>query len=111
MCAHSVRIIIVHLNRIPLQRAGEESLANLDNLYHKSQGDTPTAEWRLNMQRVMHNNAGVYRSGKFLKDGCDQISKLAVDMEKNLKVHNNHCTCIAYCCIHVYIPTLYGGHV
>ncbi|XP_064383091.1 succinate dehydrogenase [ubiquinone] flavoprotein subunit, mitochondrial-like isoform X2 [Halichondria panicea] len=70
------------------ERAGEESLANLDNLYHKSQGDTPTAEWRLNMQRVMHNNAGVYRSGKFLKDGCDQISKLAVDMEKNLKLYD-----------------------
>ncbi len=41
------------------------------------------------MQRVMHNNAGVYRNGKFLKDGCDQISKLAADMEKNLKVHDH----------------------
>ncbi len=39
------------------------------------------------MQRVMHNNAGVYRSGKFLKDGCDQMSQLADDMEKNLKVY------------------------
>ena len=41
------------------------------------------------MQRVMHNNAGVYRNGKFLKNGCDQISKLAADMETNLKVHDH----------------------
>ena len=61
-------------------------MANLDKLYNESNGDTSTAEWRLKMQRVMHNNAGVYRTGEFLKDGCNQISQLAVDMEKNLKV-------------------------
>ena len=34
------------------QSAGESSIANLDRLYHSSDGETHTAELRLNMQRV-----------------------------------------------------------
>ena len=75
-----------------MQSAGEQSLANLDRLYHHSEGDTHTADWRLKMQRVMHNNAGVYRSGQFLKEGCTKITQLAADMEENLKV----CVVLAY---------------
>ena len=76
-----------------MQNAGEQSLANLDRLYHHSKGDTHTADWRLNMQRVMHNNAGVYRNGQFLKEGCAQIRQLAADMEKNLMV------CVVFLCV------------
>ena len=34
------------------QNAGENSIANLDHLYHTSNGETHTAELRLRMQRV-----------------------------------------------------------
>ena len=34
------------------QNAGEESIANLDKLYHRSDGEAHTAELRLNMQKV-----------------------------------------------------------
>lgn len=34
------------------QHAGEASIANLDRLYHTSDGETHTAELRLRMQKV-----------------------------------------------------------
>ena len=71
------------------QNAGEESVANLDYLYNDCKSGSPTAEWRLDLQRVMHNNAGVYRKQELLAEGChklDQLAQLALEMKENLKV-------------------------
>ncbi|XP_060081038.1 succinate dehydrogenase [ubiquinone] flavoprotein subunit, mitochondrial-like [Ylistrum balloti] len=60
--------------------AGEESIANLDKLRHAN-GSTPTADLRLKMQKVMQNNAAVFRDGPILKEGVDKMNDLYDQME------------------------------
>lgn len=48
--------------------AGAQSVANLDKLRH-AKGSTNTAAIRLEMQKVMQNNAAVYRTSKTLQEG------------------------------------------
>jgi len=50
--------------------AGEKSVANLDKIRY-SNGSTTTAEIRNEMQRIMQNNAAVFRTGDVLKEGVD----------------------------------------
>ncbi|WP_028770211.1 succinate dehydrogenase flavoprotein subunit [Silanimonas lenta] len=50
----------------------DKSLANLDRLRH-AKGSTPTAEIRLNMQRIMQNDAAVFRTGESLQAGVKKI--------------------------------------
>ncbi|MFN3964352.1 succinate dehydrogenase flavoprotein subunit [Silanimonas lenta] len=50
----------------------DRSLANLDRLRH-AKGSTPTAEIRLNMQRIMQNDAAVFRTGESLQAGVKKI--------------------------------------
>ncbi|MCE3002510.1 MAG: succinate dehydrogenase flavoprotein subunit [Xanthomonadaceae bacterium] len=53
--------------------ATDKALANLDRLRNAS-GGTPTAKIRADMQRVMQNNAAVFRTGETLKDGVAKIT-------------------------------------
>jgi len=39
-------------------------------------GDTPTAELRLAMQRAMQTNCAVFRTGEVLKEGSEQITEI-----------------------------------
>ncbi len=48
--------------------AGQNALERLDGMRHAS-GSTPTAELRLNMQKVMQNNCAVFRTGEVLEEG------------------------------------------
>ena len=58
----------------PLQpRSEERILARFDRLRH-ARGGEPTAALRLDMQRVMQNNAAVFRTGETLREGCRLIS-------------------------------------
>lgn len=66
--------------------AGESSIANLDHLYNCCQSGRPTAELRLDLQRIMHNNAGVYRNQQLLSEGCTKLSDLAKSIPTDLKV-------------------------
>lgn len=53
----------------PLEKnAGEKTIAWLDKL-RNSNGSLPTAEIRLNMQRIMQNNAAVFRTQETLEEG------------------------------------------
>lgn len=52
--------------------AGECSLYNFDHVRY-SKGSMTTAQLRNQMQMIMHLHAGVFRTGKFLKEGCNQI--------------------------------------
>lgn len=53
----------------PLEKdSGEKTIAWLDKL-RNSNGSSPTSKIRLNMQRVMQNNAAVFRTQETLKEG------------------------------------------
>lgn len=54
--------------------AGEKSIAWLDKLRY-AKGDLSTAQIRLNMQRVMQNNAAVFRTQEVLQEGCKLIDQ------------------------------------
>ncbi|OMO84423.1 hypothetical protein COLO4_22089 [Corchorus olitorius] len=54
--------------------AGEKTVAWLDKL-RNSNGSLPTSNIRLNMQRVMQNNAAVFRTQETLEEGCQLIDK------------------------------------
>ena len=83
--------------------AGDAALARLDH-FRQAQGDTPTAELRLRMQRVMQNNCAVFRTGEVLDEGVrligevwDGLSDISVtdrsmiwnsDLMETLELHN-----------------------
>ncbi|KAF8709933.1 hypothetical protein HU200_029652 [Digitaria exilis] len=59
----------------PLDKSvGEKTIAWLDKL-RNANGSLPTSKIRLNMQRVMQNNAAVFRTQETLEEGCELISK------------------------------------
>ncbi|HEX6831986.1 MAG TPA: succinate dehydrogenase flavoprotein subunit [Rudaea sp.] len=53
--------------------ATDAALANFDRV-RNANGGTPTADLRLNMQRIMQKDAAVFRTGETLKEGCTKIS-------------------------------------
>ncbi|GFS38855.1 succinate dehydrogenase 1-1 [Actinidia rufa] len=62
-------------NKKPLEKdAGEKTIAWLDKLRNLD-GSIPTSKIRLNMQRVMQNNAAVFRTQETLEEGCQLIDK------------------------------------
>ena len=52
--------------------AGENSVAKIDKLRH-AKGSRPTSEIRLEMQRIMQNNAAVFRTGETLAEGVELL--------------------------------------
>ena len=55
--------------------AGEGALARLDR-YRHAKGATPTADLRLNMQKVMQENCAVFRTGEVLEEGQQKIAEV-----------------------------------
>ncbi len=51
------------------------ALSRLDRFRH-ADGDTPTAQLRLDMQRVMQSNCAVFRTGEVLAEGKELIHKV-----------------------------------
>jgi succinate dehydrogenase (ubiquinone) flavoprotein subunit len=64
---------------------GEQSVQNVDWL-RKANGTISTAALRLHMQKVMQNNAAVFRTGEVLKEGVKKIMD-ANNQLPNLKVN------------------------
>ncbi|KAI4985176.1 hypothetical protein ZWY2020_017806 [Hordeum vulgare] len=59
----------------PLEKdAGEKTITWLDKL-RNANGSLPTSNIRLNMQRIMQNNAAVFRTQETLTEGCKLISE------------------------------------
>ncbi len=52
--------------------SADYALSRLDKFRHAS-GATPTAELRINMQRVMQENCAVFRTGETLQEGSQRI--------------------------------------
>ncbi|EFJ29162.1 hypothetical protein SELMODRAFT_440964 [Selaginella moellendorffii] len=57
------------------KNAGEGTIAWLNKLRYAN-GDLPTASIRLSMQRVMQNNAAVFRTQETLEEGCKLINEI-----------------------------------
>ena len=55
--------------------AGEAALSRLDHFRHAN-GSTPTAKLRAQMQRVMQDDAAVFRTGETLQTGSTKINAL-----------------------------------
>ncbi len=60
--------------------ACDKALARLDRFRHAS-GSTPTADFRLRMQRVMQTNCAVFRDGPVLDEGVQKIAQIWRDSE------------------------------
>ncbi|GJJ70311.1 succinate dehydrogenase (ubiquinone) flavoprotein subunit [Entomortierella parvispora] len=76
-CAHHIRDTLApNTPHKPLAAdAGAESIANLDKLRHAT-GPISTANLRLNMQKVMQNDAAVFRTQSSLDEGVEKIDKV-----------------------------------
>jgi succinate dehydrogenase / fumarate reductase flavoprotein subunit len=69
-------IVVPGARQAPLRAdAAEHSIARLDRLRH-ADGDTPTAEIRLRMQRTMQDHAAVFRTGEVLQEGIDKLRQV-----------------------------------
>ena len=66
------------------------ALSRLDKFRHAS-GGTPTAQLRLNMQRVMQNNCAVFRTGEVLEQGHKLIHDVYASMP-DVKVNDRSLT-------------------
>merc|ERR1719394_2271257 len=53
---------------------GEESIANIDRI-RMADGEINTAALRTQMQKVMQNNAAVFRTAETLEDGCEMTQE------------------------------------
>ncbi len=53
--------------------SSEPIIARLDRLRHAS-GSRPTAEIRLEMQKIMQSDAAVFRTTKTLNEGCEKLA-------------------------------------
>jgi succinate dehydrogenase / fumarate reductase flavoprotein subunit len=54
--------------------AGQNSVRKIDTLRNAS-GNRPTAEIRLEMQKIMQNHAAVFRTGDSLQEGAELLQK------------------------------------
>ena len=54
--------------------AGDLAVSRLDR-YRNASGSRPTADVRLEMQRVMQNHAAVFRTGEVLREGMDKLAR------------------------------------
>ncbi|MEE2999014.1 MAG: succinate dehydrogenase flavoprotein subunit [Pseudomonadota bacterium] len=63
---------------------GEAAIERFDKLRHAS-GSQKTADIRIDMQRIMQNNAAVFRTSDILKEGIELIDKSAENL-KDLNV-------------------------
>jgi succinate dehydrogenase/fumarate reductase flavoprotein subunit len=73
----------------PLENgAGEKTIEWLDKL-RNANGSLPTSKIRLNTQRIMQNNAAVFRTQETLEEGIEHILS---------RVHHHHVFRISFIC-------------
>ena len=71
----------------PLNMASaDKALARFDKVRHSS-GEIPTAVIRDELQRVMQNNAAVFRTSEVLKEGVEKLDDVTAKMT-DVKVHD-----------------------
>jgi len=84
---HAQKILKPGTGHKPLpQDAGDFGVARLDKLRNAS-GSKRTAELRLDMQKVMQNDAAVFRTDKTLAEGVEKLYEVASQMP-DLKIED-----------------------
>lgn len=74
-------------NLPPLNMASaDKAVARFDKTRH-SNGEIPTAKIRDELQRVMQNNAAVFRTAEVLKEGVEKLDEVTAKMT-DVKVHD-----------------------
>ena len=71
-CAESMTPDAAHKDFAP--DAGQDSVERIDRL-RKANGSRPTAEIRLEMQKIMQSHAAVFRTGETLQEGVDLLQQ------------------------------------
>ena len=64
----------------PLPGGSEERALSIFDGFRHATGSRPTASIRLEMQRIMQNNAAVFRTGEVLEEGCRLIDECRATM-------------------------------
>lgn len=67
---------------------GMESLGDLDNLRYSSNGSTPTAEIRNELQQAMQEHAAVYRDSESLKEGKVKVDAIVDKFNADVQVND-----------------------
>jgi succinate dehydrogenase / fumarate reductase flavoprotein subunit len=74
---HAATIVTPRAAQKALPKAGAElAVSRIDRL-RNANGSRPTAEIRLEMQKIMQSDAAVFRTGATLRDGCTRLAKTA----------------------------------
>jgi succinate dehydrogenase / fumarate reductase flavoprotein subunit len=72
---HAATVVKPNQKHAPLAKgAGDYAVARLDRL-RNAQGSRPTAEIRLEMQKVMQRDAAVFRTGATLQEGVEALRR------------------------------------
>ena len=72
---HAASIVKPGQSHKPLSKdAGDLALARLDK-FRNANGSRPTAQIRLEMQKIMQSDAAVFRTGSSLQEGCEKLQK------------------------------------
>jgi len=72
---HCAAVLTPGAAQKPLARgAGDEAVARVDRL-RQARGSRPTAQIRLEMQRIMQEDAAVFRTGETLAAGCGKLQR------------------------------------
>ena len=72
---HAASIVKPGQSHKPLGKdAGDLALARLDK-FRNANGSRPTAQVRLEMQKIMQTDAAVFRTGSSLQEGCEKLQK------------------------------------
>jgi succinate dehydrogenase / fumarate reductase flavoprotein subunit len=71
---HAASIVKPGTSHRPLPKdGGDLAISRLDRFRHAN-GSRPTAEIRLEMQKIMQSDAAVFRTGSSLEEGCTKIA-------------------------------------
>ena len=80
--AHRARELIQPGGQLPAlaRDAGDESIARFDALRYAN-GDAPTAELRLDMQKIMQDYCAVFRTADVMREGGDKLAKVCARLK------------------------------
>jgi succinate dehydrogenase / fumarate reductase flavoprotein subunit len=72
---HAATIVRPGTSHKPLPKdAGDLAVSRLDR-FRNAKGERPTAQVRLEMQKIMQSDAAVFRTGESLREGCEKLQR------------------------------------
>jgi succinate dehydrogenase / fumarate reductase flavoprotein subunit len=72
---HAATVVRPGQSHKPLPKdAGDLAVSRLDR-FRNAKGERPTAQVRLEMQKIMQSDAAVFRTGESLQQGCEKLAR------------------------------------